>query len=431
MVRRDFLKALGIGVGTASLSGWLPALAGAAQAGGTQAGAAARRTKSCILLWMTGGPSHLDTFDLKPEARSEVRGEFRPIATSVPGIQISEHFPRFARLLGHAAIIRGMNTPEVDHQLASYHLHTGYQNRAGGLSFPALGSIASQELGRGDFPLPSYAVIGPGPQDGTRAGFLGPRHQPLYVPEPARGVENLTSLVDGVRFERQFGLLRELESSFYRAYQAPASRAHSTMLESSVRMMRAQEAQAFDLTREPEAARGRYGRTSFGQGCLLARRLIEVGVPFVEVNMGLGNDGWDTHTNNFPRTRTLSAQVDPAMSALVEDLRDRGLLEHTLVVWMGEFGRSPQITSGGGRNHHARAWSTVLVGGGIRGGQVIGRTDRDAAAVAERPVSVVDFMATLCRILGIDYTKTNDSPGGRPVRIVEDRDVIPIAELCS
>jgi Protein of unknown function (DUF1501) len=329
----------------------------------------------------------------------------------------------------HGAILRGMSTPEVDHQLASYHLHTGYQNRAGGLSFPALGSIASKELGRGDFPLPNYAVIGPGPQDGTRAGFLGSRHQPLYVPEPVRGVQNLAAIVETQRFQRQFQLLGELERSFYQAYQAPAGHAHTTVLHSSVRLMRAGESRAFDLSREVEAVRGRYGRTSFGQGCLLARRLVEVGVPFVEVNMGLGNDGWDTHTSNFPRTRTLSAQVDAAMSALVEDLRDRGLLERTLVVWMGEFGRTPQITSGGGRNHHARAWSTVLVGGGIRGGQVIGRTDRDAATVTDRPVSVVDFMATICRILGIDYTRNNEAPEGRPVRIVDNRNVNPIREL--
>jgi uncharacterized protein (DUF1501 family) len=242
-------------------------------------------------------------------------------------------------------------------------------------------------------------------------------------------VENLAANVDAQRFQRQFQLLAELERSFYQAYQAPASQAHTTTMESSVRMMRAREIQAFEIAREPEATRDRYGRTSFGQGCLLARRLIEVGVPFVEVNMGLGNDGWDTHVNNFPRTRTLSAQVDAGMSALVEDLHERSLLQHTLVVWMGEFGRSPQITTGGGRNHHARAWSTVLAGGGIRGGQVIGRTDQTAAAVTERPISVVDFMATICRILGIDYTRSNMSPEGRPVRIVEDNNVRPIREL--
>jgi hypothetical protein len=422
MIRRDFIKACGLSVTTASLSGWLPILA-------ARAANERNRTKSCIVLWMTGGPSHLDTFDLKPDARAEVRGEFRPIDTTVPGMQISEHFPRLARLMQHAAILRSMNTQEADHQLASYHLHTGYQKRAGGIAFPALGSIASQELGRADFPLPNYVVIGPGPQDGTRAGFLPARHQPLYVPEPARGVENLTANGAAERFQRQFQLLSELERSFYQAYQAPTSQAHATVLESSVRMMRAREVQAFELARETDAVRERYGRTSFGQGCLLARRLVEVGVPFVEVNMGQGNDGWDTHVNNFPRTRTLSAQVDQGMSALLGDLHDRRILDRTLVVWMGEFGRSPQITTGGGRNHHPRAWSTVLAGGGIRAGQVIGRTDRDAATVAERPISVVDFLATVCRLLGIDYTKNNMSPDGRPVRVVDNRNVTPIREL--
>lgn len=420
MFRRDFLKMCGLSVGAASLSGWLPTLARAG--GGT-------KRKSCIVLWMTGGPSHLDTFDLKPDAPANVRGEFQPIATSVPGIQISEHFPSVSRLMQHSAILRSMSTQEADHQLASYHLHTGYQNRAGGISFPALGSIAAQELGNGEFPLPNYMVIGPGPRDGTGAGFLGSRHQPLFIPEPTRGVANLAARVDEVRFQRQFQLLEQLEQSFYQAYQAPAAQAHATTLQGAERMMRARETQAFELEREPAPNRDRYGPTSFGQGCLLARRLIEVGVPFVEVNMGLGNDGWDTHVNDFPRTRTLSAQVDQGMSALVEDLRDRGLLDQTLVVWMGEFGRSPQITTGGGRNHHPRAWSTVLIGGGIRGGQVIGRTDASAANVTERPISVVDFMATICQILGIDYTRNNLSPEGRPVRIVENCNVTPIREL--
>ena len=424
MRRRDFLKASGLSLGCASLSGWLTTLA--AHAAGERA-----RSKKCIVLWMTGGPSQLDTFDLKPEARAEVRGEFRPIATSVPGIQISEHFPRFACLMRHAAILRSMSTQEADHQLASYHLHTGYQSRAGGIAFPALGSIASQQLGREEFPLPHYAVIGPGPQDGTHAGFLGARHQPLFVSDAARGVENLSANVAAPRFERQYQLLSELERSFYRSYQAPASQAHSLTLESSVRMMRAREVQAFELARESDATRDRYGRGSFGQGCLLARRLVEIGVPFVEVNMGQGNDGWDTHVNNFPRTRMLSAQVDAGMSTLIEDLRDRSLLEDTLVVWMGEFGRSPQITTGGGRNHHPRAWSIVLAGGGIRGGQVVGRTDPTASTVAERPISVVDFMATICRILGIDDSRSNLSPDGRPVRIVDDRNVTLIREVIS
>jgi uncharacterized protein (DUF1501 family) len=183
--------------------------------------------------------------------------------------------------------------------------------------------------------------------------------------------------------------------------------------------MNAEQKRAFDLSEETDALRERYGRGSFGQGCLMARRLVETGVRFVEVLMGDGV-GWDTHRDNFPRTRSLSAEVDVAMSALLDDLRERGRLDSTLVIWMGEFGRSPQLTSGGGRNHWARAWSTVLAGGGIRGGQAIGRTDRDGAEVLERPISVTDFLGTVCTILGIDHTRQNRATGvERPIPIVD------------
>jgi arylsulfatase A-like enzyme len=184
---------------------------------------------------------------------------------------------------------------------------------------------------------------------------------------------------------------------------------------------------AFDLSNDPQ--RDAYGDTSFGQGCLMARRLVEAGVPFIEVNMRQAD--WDTHQANFPRTKALSLEVDIAMAALLDDLQDRGLLESTLVIWMGEFGRSPQTTSGGGRNHHPKAWSSVLMGGGVKGGQVIGQSDRTATEVVERPVTIIDFLATICRLMGIDYTKENHPAGiNRPVRIV-DKDEKPITELFS
>ena len=183
--------------------------------------------------------------------------------------------------------------------------------------------------------------------------------------------------------------------------------------------MSAEQKRAFDLTQESDAVRERYGNGNFGQGCLMARRLIETGVPFVEVMMGDGV-GWDTHQNNFPRTRTLSLEADAGMAALIDDLQQCGRLDSTLVIWMGEFGRSPQTTTGGGRNHWARAWSTVLAGGGIRGGQVVGKTDRIAGEVVERPISVTDFLATICKILGIDYERENHAPGvKRPIPIVD------------
>ena len=394
-----------------TLSGWLGRLA-------THA-AEQPPVKSCILLWMAGGPSHLDTFDLKPEASDKVRGEFRPIDTSVPGIQISEHFPQLAKQMQHAAVLRGMNTVESDHQLASYHLHTGYQKRAGGIAFPSLGAIVSRELGQEGFPLPNFVCLGSGSRHAMRSGFLGPDHQPLDVLDPERGTDNLAPLTGRAEFERQFDVLKRFNAAFDQTYRAEPARAHASALERAVRLMNAEQRRALDLSLEAATARDRYGRSSFGQSCLSARRLIEVGVPFVEVISG-GGVGWDTHQGNFPRTKALSAEVDLGMSALIQDLADRGRLDSTLVIWMGEFGRSPQITSGGGRNHWARAWSTVLAGGGIRGGQVIGRTDRDAAEVVERPIGVTDFLATVCTILKIDYKRNNRAPGvERPIPIVD------------
>ena len=407
ITRRRLISA----AGGAALGGWFSRLA--AQAADQQP------SKSCILLWMSGGPSHLDTFDLKPEAPENIRGEFGPINTSVPGISISEHFPKFAGLIEHAALLRGMSTLESDHQLATHHVHTGYQKRAGGIPFPSLGAIVSQELGRRDVPLPGFVCIGAGPRYATRSGFLGPEHQPLDVTDPHRGTDHLEPLTGDGEFQRQLQLLRRLDDKFQQVYRADSAKAHRSALERAVRLMTAEQKLAFDLSLESDEIRDRYGGGSFGQGCLMARRLIEAGVRFVEVMMGAGV-GWDTHRDNFPRTKALSLEADAGMAALIEDLRERGLLDSTLVIWMGEFGRTPQITSGGGRNHWARAWTSVLAGGGIRGGQVIGRTDRTAAEVVQRPISVTDFLATVCTILKIDYTRERRAAGSeRPIPIVD------------
>ena len=403
------------------LSGWLARLANAAEE---------NTPKSCILLWMAGGPSHLDTFDLKPDAPKNIRGDFEPIATSVPGIEISEYFPRLAKQMEHAALLRGMSTVESDHQLASYHVHTGYQKRAGGIAFPSLGSIVSRELGQRDFPLPNFVCVGNGARSATRSGFLGPDHQPLDVTNPDRGTDFLDPLTSTTEFQRQYDLLRRFDTAFQETYRADAAVAHRATVDRAVKLMTSKQKQAFDLTQESDEVRERYGKGSFGQGCLMARRLVETGVRFVEVVSGDGV-GWDTHRDNFPRTKALSQDVDVGMSALLEDLHERGRLDSTLVIWMGEFGRSPQTTSGGGRNHWARAWSSVLAGGGIRGGQVIGKTDRTASEVIDRPISVVDFLATVCSQLGIDHKKNNRAPGvERPIPIVDtSKDVKVIAEL--
>jgi hypothetical protein len=371
---------------------------------------------------MDGGPSHKDTFDMKPGTKDA--GDFQPISTSVPGIQVSEHFPKFAQLMQHAALLRGMSTGEGAHERARVYLHTGYKPGIGGLSYPSVGALVAAELGRTDAALPNFVSVG---NRSYGAGFLGAHYQPVNVTDPARGVENLKPRVDGPEFSDRVGLLEEMEAAFTKNYQAPAGGDHLTTYRRAVQLMQSREAKAFDLEQEPASARKAYGGTKFGDGCLLARRLVEVGVSFIEVT----SNGWDTHQDNFDRVKRLSAEVDPALSALVSDLKERGLLDDTLVVWMGEFGRTPKINSRGakpGRDHYPRAWSSVLAGGGIKGGQAVGKTDAEGATVMDRPIPATDFLATVCKALGINYAKQNQTPIGRPIRIV-DKGAEPVKEL--
>jgi hypothetical protein len=413
--RRDLLKLSTAGVAATSLSGWLNVLAG-------HAAEVKAKTKSCIVLWMDGGPSHKDTFDLKPGTKNA--GEFKPIATSVPGIQISEHLPNVARWMNEAAILRGMTTGEGAHGRARYYLHTGYKEGVGGIVHPALGSIVSSQLGRPESAMPNFVAVGRG---NYGAGFLGAKHQPLVVNSPTKGVENLKALAGPGRFEDRIGLLEEMENAFFRDYKAGAASSHHTTYQRAVTLMKSKEAKAFDLALEPSASREKYGGTAYGDGCLLARRLVEVGVPFVEVTLG----GWDTHQDNWTRVKNLSGTIDKPMATLLADLKGRGLLDSTLVVWMGEFGRTPHINKRGakpGRDHYPKAWSSVLFGGGIKAGQVVGETDKEGATVTSRPITALDFMSTICKVLGIDYTKSNNTSNGRPIRLV-DKGANPVTEL--
>ncbi len=416
---------LAAGVGGASLSGWLAPLAAAAQQQ-----ARAPRARSCILLWMDGGPSHVDTFDPKPSAGADIHGDLGAIGTSVAGIQISEKFPQLAKLMQHGAIIRSMSTAEADHGRARVYMHTGYRPGAGGITYPGLGSTVSAELARSDSPLPNFVVTGTplNKHDVIRdPGYRGPRHQPLVLTDLSQGLEYATPASGQQEFDRRTRLLGTLEERFARTTQAPAALAHQAGLTGALQLMRSDRRDCFDLSREPADSRSRYGETDFGRGCLLARRLVEAGIGFVEVYLA----NWDSHGRAVAeKTRDLMTQVDLGMSALVTDLQSRGLLESTLIIWMGEFGRTPRINNEGGRDHFSRAWSTVMFGGGIRGGQVIGSTDATGNEVKDRPVSVVDFMATTCHLLGIDYKKEVDTPAGRPVRIVDKGERL-ISELLA
>jgi uncharacterized protein (DUF1501 family) len=406
-----------------SLSGWLGGLA-------TAAARDPRRKRSCILLWMNGGPSQLDTFDLKPGHPNA--GPFKPIQTSVPGIQISEHFARLAKLADHLAIVRSMTSKEGDHSRATYLLHTGYPPQ-GPVEYPALGSLVSKELGDDQGELPNFMSIAPfrvANPKAFAAGFLGPRHAPLIVGESslarfggaAESVNDALKVHDlapspdisKARVDARLVMLRQVQRDFLARHPDASALSHQSAYEGAARLMRSAAAKAFDLEVEKAPVRDAYGRNLFGQGCLLARRLVERQVPFIEVTL----DGWDTHGDNANRVRTLSQTVDAAWAALIGDLKQRGLLDTTLIVWMGEFGRTPKLPRPDGRDHWPNSFSAVLAGGGIRGGQVIGDTGPDGAAIKDRPVTVPEFLATICDALGIDHQQQNLSNVGRPIRIV-------------
>jgi hypothetical protein len=361
---------------------------------------------------MDGGPPHTDTFDLKPDIAE--CGIFKPIKSSLPGCEVSELLPQFAKMMDRATLIRSMQTVENEHLRARYHLRTGYRDGAGGVSYPSMGSVVASEIGDRTSDLPSFVAMADRRDRSHGPGYLGTAFQPLYVHDPAKGVENLKAPVDADKTNDRLALLADLEKGFRSSYGTTLADQHRTIYDRAVQLMRSEKAKAFDLSDEPESLKKRYGDDAFGRGCLMARRLVETGVKFVEVTLG----GWDTHFENNDAITKLCGKLDPAMSALVADLEDRGLLDETLVVWMGEFGRSPKF-KGKGRDHYAKAWSTMLLGGGVKRGHVVGRTDEVGAVVADRPVSVADFMATVCTALGIDPAKEQLLPDGRPLPIVE------------
>jgi len=359
---------------------------------------------------MHGGPSQIDTWDPKPGRPTG--GPFQAIESSVAGIRISEHLPMLAQRMQHLAVIRSLTSKEGNHDRARYLMHAGYPP-AGGVAHPAVGSMIAESHGGGV--LPGYVSIA-GPGHGP--GMLGAGYAPFVVQNPTVPVKNLEPApgVDHERFARRLQLWRGREDRFAAQHPGSQTTGHREVVEQAVAMMRARESQAFDLTKEPDRVHERYGRESrFGLGCLMARRLVEAGVPFVEVALR----GWDTHQDNFATVQRLSADLDLAMSALLDDLQQRGLLESTLVVWVGDFGRTPQINARGGRDHYPRVSNAVLAGGGLQTGQVIGATDGDGYEVTKQPVTVPDLFRTLFHTLGADPEKTRLSAAGRPLTSVD------------
>jgi hypothetical protein len=389
-----------------------------------------RRNKSVIVLWMGGGPASIDIWDLKPGRPTG--GEFREINTSVPGIRISEHMPRVAQQMRNLVIIRSLTTTEGDHARGRTLMHTSYTPNPA-VAFPSLGSVAAHEIpklsGYHDISLPNYIAVG-GNADGP--GFLGMNYAPFSVQNPGQPPENirppqsLGAAGDAEeRVRRRQRLFYTFEDEFTRtrvphmlgkdrAKFADASKAHNEIYQKGFSLIASKEGKVFDLKGESPALVASYGNNNFGRSALMARRLVEAGVSAVEINLG----GWDTHQQTFQaHAQRLQPTLDNAMGTLVRDLVDRGMWQNTVLVWMGEFGRTPRINQNNGRDHWARCWSIVVGGGAIRGGQVYGSTDEDGLNVATNPVRVGDVFATLYRGLGIDPTTQIRDPIGRPFAI--------------
>ncbi|MBL8826539.1 MAG: DUF1501 domain-containing protein [Planctomycetaceae bacterium] len=396
----------------------------------------APKAKSVIFLFLEGGPSTIDMWDLKPDAPAEIRGPYQPIATNVPGTLVGEHCPLTAQICDKFTMLRSHSHKDNGHDTGYHYCMTGYKaafadGQAGGtpnnLLFPSLGSIVSRELGpRGN--IPCYINL-PDPMSAGGPGFYGPEHAPFVLEtdpvQPDFEVRDLRLApgVNGDRFERRRRMLSALEKSEGSAAGTNRPAVMSTYYEKAYQMITAPDARkAFDITAESDKTRERYGNTSLGQCALLARRLVEAGSRFV----GIDNGSWDTHFSQFPSLKEdLIPSADRAFSALVTDLEERGLLDSTLVIMMGEMGRTPMINNRAGRDHWSMTQTVLFAGGGVKPGQVIGATDKRCAYPTTDPYGVEDIICTLFHQLGVDTTKTYYTPLGRPVPICNGGKVIP------
>jgi hypothetical protein len=427
--RRSFLRTMGAGAAAAG-----SVLTGAAAADMTflnvlQQPAFAdelkKQDKRVILLWLAGGASQLETFDPKPGRATG--GPFRSIPTSVPGTHLSELMPRMAQRIQHSAIVRGLSTGNADHGGGSRLMHLGRREEPT-VKFPDLGAIIARELGKPDSQVPDYvsfytATEGRGSALG-QAGFLGARYSPMFLTTDTAppNLRRLGNITEGDHRERSE--LRQMLSDRFATGRASSSLASHTEAFARVRGLMASD-KLFDITQESQSIRDQYGPTLFGEQTLVARRLVEAGVPFVKVSRAW----WDSHGQNFETHLELVTELDQVLSALLDDLQQRGLLDHTLVITLSEFGRTPQINSSLGRDHFANAWSASLSGCGIKRGALYGKTDDDGQNVVEGKVDAGQLFATIFQALGIDHLKAYQF-GARPIPLTNPG-TQPIRELLA
>jgi hypothetical protein len=382
--------------------------------GGNLTAAAAASGKAgtnLIILSMRGAMSHLDTFDPKPGR--EEQGETKPIQTKTPGVLFGEHLPKLAQQSERLAVIRSMTTETGDHQQGQYVMRTAYPV-LGSIRHPSLGSWALHVQGKASRDLPGFVLVGNG-NEHPGAGFLDPSVTPVPVADPALGLENTVrpAYLTEKNFNRRLALADKIDADFRRRFAGPQVEAYDQMYKDAVRLLGSVDLEAFDIAKESEQTRERYGTSPFGQGCLLARRLVEAGVRCVEVEYGK----WDMHREIFEELPESAGNLDAGMSALVTDLEKRGLLSSTLVVLATEFGRTPRINENAGRDHHPAVFSCVLAGAGVKGGAVHGASDERGFKPDKDAVSVPDFLTTVAAACGLPYDKEFMAPNGRPFKI--------------
>jgi hypothetical protein len=385
-----------------------------------------RKSVNCILLWMQGGPSHIDTLDPKPDAPAEIRGEFKTIPTTLSGVRITEHLPLLARQTDKLSIIRGHDPKNGSHGVADHLMMSGRKFNPA-MAFPCYGSVVAKERGyqSGMFPFVQLGRYIDRRFNGGVAGFLGDQYNPFEVLEdpslPSFKVRDLSlaSQAERARLDHRYAMLTDLEQHQKKVEEgSQAARARDVFYEKAHSLITSPAAKrAFDLSQEPDRLREAYGRNSFGQSCLLARRLIEAGVHFVTVTDG----GWDTHQNNFKSLKDrLLPRLDRGYATLLQDLHNRGLLESTLVVWFGDFGRTPKVNPSAGRDHWASAGVACMGGGGVKMGEVVGATNALGEVVVDSPVTPEDLAATIYHTLGIPLHTWYRSQDGRPIELVPE-----------
>jgi uncharacterized protein (DUF1501 family) len=378
-----------------------------------------KQGRSCILVWLAGGPSQLETWDPKPG--TDNGGDTKVIQTAIAGVEFAEYWPELSKRMKDIAVIRTMAGKEAAHERGTYHLHTG--RRLGGPErFPAFGSVVAKELGDPDADLPNFVSVG----QTLSSAFLGVQYAPFNVDDPGKLPQNVAASAGERQMSRRLALLQEQEREFAAAGAEQLVAEHESLYQRATTMMRSPKLGALKFDDETDATREAYGNSVVGRGCLVARRLVEVGVPFIEVRQG----GWDMHDSIYTRMPNTSAQVDQALSALLGDLKTRGMLDKTVVLCMGEFGRTPKLnvrTPAPGRDHWARNFCVMLAGGGIQGGQVIGQTNPEGQEITDRPVQVEDLFQSWCKAMQIDPTIEYYTPLGRPLTLVDGGE--PVKEL--